>query len=90
MDHLVGLELLKEPHHERRVRDRAFDDREAGVRRQTVTPAGGEIVDDQDLIPSCQQTISHVGTDEPCTTGNENLHGKASAVLICLNEDERS
>ena len=37
--------------------------------------AGGEVIQDRDLVPTGHQSVTEVAADKTCSTGDENAHG---------------
>ena len=55
------------------IEDRPLD--EADVERLEVGAlAGGEVVDDDDVVACLEGPLAEVGTDEACPSGDENAH----------------
>jgi hypothetical protein len=42
---------------------------------QVALLAGGEVVDDGDLVPALEQGIDEIGSDEAGSAGDEGAHG---------------
>ena len=80
MDNDLGLEEAECPSHELWIGDRPFDDRQPVSRFQVVTPAGGEIVDDEDFVAAFEKAIGDVGADESGASSDQYVHD----VLLTL------
>jgi hypothetical protein len=55
-----------------RLADVVLEQRRGRV--EVLALAGGEVVDDRDLVAACQQRIHEVGSDEACTPRDDRAH----------------
>src|SRR5207247_10733761 len=59
------------------VGDRALDEAQPGVPQdglEVLGPAGGEVVEDDHLVPLAQERLGEVGADEAGAAGHEGPH----------------
>ena len=77
MDDHVRREVLDRGAHRLDIGDRSLDEIEISVAAmlgEIVAPSGQEIVDRDDLVAACEETVDRAGADQAGAAGDENLH----------------